>query len=344
MRSSNHHLPFCLLLTASIAACSERVVPLEEVTETTLGGSGGLASSAAGELTLEFPAGVLAEGSVVRIQTDRAARVAGLVGPVFELKVAPPIARFAEPVELAIRADAQGARLIVANLDGAAPVEVAGSTHDAAAGIVRASLEHFSRYGAIRAPSGGCPATPPGSGDACSEGLRCEYGEECCCGACHPSLVYTCNAGVWIGLHTDACLGAGISCPDAGAPSCPAEMPALGSPCDHGLDCEYGQECCCGECHPSMVLTCDQGAWLGLHTDACLAAPQRCPDAGPSTCPTEMPALGSPCSEGLRCEYGQECCCGACYPSMVLTCGEGAWVGFHTDACLGAPAQCPDAG
>merc|ERR1719284_2288889 len=40
------------------------------------------------------------------------------------------------------------------------------------------------------------------------------------------------------------------------------------------LECRYGQECCCGKCHSSIIKTCvpEAGAWITLYTEACLSA------------------------------------------------------------------------
>ena len=62
------------------------------------------------------------------------------------------------------------------------------------------------------------------------------------------------------------------------------------------------------------------------------------------SCPSDQPVPGGACSgDAAECRYGQECCCGACYPSFSCSCVSGQWACFNTDACLGA-AQCPDAG
>jgi predicted nucleic acid-binding Zn-ribbon protein len=56
-------------------------------------------------------------------------------------------------------------------------------------------------------------------------------------------------------------------------------------------------------------------------------------------CPLEQPSIGTPCSlpPGLECTYGEECCCGECSPSLVLSCFEGSqWGGFNTDFCFRA--------
>jgi len=53
-------------------------------------------------------------------------------------------------------------------------------------------------------------------------------------------------------------------------------------------------------------------------------------------CPTEQPSLGTDCSlpDSLQCKYGEECCCGECSASLVLSCFGGSWGGFHTDFCF----------
>jgi hypothetical protein len=62
------------------------------------------------------------------------------------------------------------------------------------------------------------------------------------------------------------------------------------------------------------------------------------------SCPSDQPVPGGACSgEAAECRYGEECCCGSCYPSLSCSCVSGQWACLHTDACLGA-AQCPDAG
>jgi len=59
-----------------------------------------------------------------------------------------------------------------------------------------------------------------------------------------------------------------------------------------------------------------------------------------SECPTEWPnifeQLNEKCFGDLTCEYGEECCCGKCYPSFVSKCMNRRWVSSYTDACLGA--------
>ncbi len=49
-----------------------------------------------------------------------------------------------------------------------------------------------------------CPEEQPFDG-ACTEGLVCGYGQECCCGSCYSSYVCDCFAGLWQCYYTDAC-------------------------------------------------------------------------------------------------------------------------------------------
>src|SRR5262249_22194534 len=53
--------------------------------------------------------------------------------------------------------------------------------------------------------TGSCPALDPESGGACTGAAHCEYRQECCCGACHPSTICDCSKGAWACSATDAC-------------------------------------------------------------------------------------------------------------------------------------------
>ncbi len=67
-----------------------------------------------------------------------------------------------------------------------------------------------------------CPSIPPDTGDSCvgfENNLTCEFGEECCCGQCFPSLICECSGGQWGCFFSDACL----------AP-CPTDSPTEASP------------------------------------------------------------------------------------------------------------------
>ena len=175
--------------------------------------------------------------------------------------------------------------------------------------------------------SGACPAEPPIGVGACSGDAQCKYGQECCCGECHPSVVCSCEGGTWACYATDACLVAG--CPDAGdttdgaqdagdpvdvasdtteepdqtePPACPAEAPVGVAGCEGPAHCEYGEECCCGECHPSLVCDCEGGSWACYNTDACLIA--GCPCHGDSDC-TDGQACTAP-DDPQACGFCQE--------------------------------------
>lgn len=278
------------LLVGAVAllGCSKDLV-VPERTETTITESGGVALSAAGETTLRVPAGALPAGTKVVITTDRAPRT-GLVGPVFDLATVPKVETFAAPIAIEIQNPTRATRVHVVNVDGATPIAVAGSSYDAATGIARAELAHFSSYG-LEPTGSDCGALNPSPGGACSDdGLRCEIGQECCCGQCYPSMVCQCGEGSWGCYATDACLGASLSCPDGGqspidsgtstSTSCPRFEEVFDATCDSpSLICEYGEESCCGETYPSTHCMCVDGRFACRPTDACL---RPCPDAGVS--------------------------------------------------------------
>jgi|GEM_PF-1162477 len=140
------------------------------------------------------------------------------------------------------------------------------------------------------------------------------------------------------------------------ASSCDEITP--GGACSGAAHCESGQECCCGECYASTVCDCAEGTWVCYATDACYSPqcadtsssedtslpdvilPQDVSDASDSvddttaSCPAEVPAGGSCTVDGLDCDYGQECCCGDCFPSTSCTCAGGTWACLATDACF----------
>jgi hypothetical protein len=129
---------------------------------------------------------------------------------------------------------------------------------------------------------------------------------------------------------------------------CPSAAPLSDNRCGtEGQRCDYGSETCCGQTYPSMVCTCEGGGFRCSYTDACLIPPGYCNDGGTdaSNCPPKEPLDDNSCgSEGLRCEYGSETCCGQTYPSMVCTCRSGVFSCSYTDACLIPPGYCDDGG
>lgn len=50
-------------------------------------------------------------------------------------------------------------------------------------------------------------------------------------------------------------------------------------------------------------------------------------------CPVQPPMMGS-CFGTMKCDYGQDCCCGDCFPSMVFVCEDAKWEAMYSDACL----------
>jgi hypothetical protein len=62
------------------------------------------------------------------------------------------------------------------------------------------------------------------------------------------------------------------------SPNCPAQDPLGVESCEGPAHCEYGQECCCGSCYPSLVCNCEGGHWACYYTDACMIPPDYCED------------------------------------------------------------------
>ncbi|TNF28238.1 MAG: hypothetical protein EP329_18235 [Deltaproteobacteria bacterium] len=149
----------------------------------------------------------------------------------------------------------------------------------------------------------------------------------------------------------------GVDTVDVVAPSCDEATP--GGVCAGAGTCEIGQECCCGQCYPSTVCDCRDGAWACYATDACMipgCGDTDEPDVSDAqdvddvdepedvvgACPASEPLGDSCATDGLHCDYGQECCCGQCYPSISCTCAGGTWACLATDACFSP--SCPDGG
>jgi hypothetical protein len=285
-------LPTLLLLAVS-ACTKDELVP--ERTETTVTATGVLARSAAGEVTVRVAAGAIPAGTTLSITTLRSGQPAGVVGPMFELDTEPRVSAFTGSVELEILNPQPSTPVVLANLDAATPVPVAGAIYDVATARARGTLAHFSRYGLWTTTATlSCPSDQPVPGSACSvDAAECRYGQECCCGSCYPSLSCSCVSGQWACLHTDACLGA-AQCQDAGVT-------------DSGT---------------STVTAKDAGVGMG---DSGTAAP----------CPSEAAVIGASCSSGGQiCEYGVESCCGQSFPALHCMCDGSSFACFATDACL----------
>lgn len=170
--------------------------------------------------------------------------------------------------------------------------------------------------------------------DVAGKGLRCEYGEECCCGECHPSLVCHAEAGGEVSCYaTDACL----------IPGCP---------CETKEDCKSGETCADGFCQPAQ--TC-MAYWEGaeLEDGICVAKS----GSGCSN-PFTYDSVGHCCHENPgACEltYEEETCvnaggdwklftntcvdrCGAgdvCGDAMTMGCDCGPDACWNGKACVG---------
>jgi hypothetical protein len=72
---------------------------------------------------------------------------------------------------------------------------------------------------------------------------------------------------------------------------------------------------------------------------AAAVPPTLVPPFNPSICPVEEPDVDSLClslQEGVRCTYGDECCCAECFESIIPVCDcfNGTWFCIDADACL----------
>jgi hypothetical protein len=246
-----------LLALPLLSACEENRVPILEQTITLIGGSGGTAKSAAGELTLTVPANVLPANTEVLITTTRR-QITAVHGPLFDLKTNPPIATFAQPIAVEIKNPNETIDVAVALIHQQTPMPVSGGTYDRANKIARAELTHFSTYSLVATSV--CPTERPNAQDTCSRtGQTCGYGEECCCDECGPAEDCSCLSGVWMCSATQRCVGAPQNCP----PSCSEPQPT----CDSFLG-PNSIYCCmqvmeCGACYGDSVTTttCTEDQW-----------------------------------------------------------------------------------
>lgn len=170
-----------------------------------------------------------------------------------------------------------------------------------------------------------CPAAEPTPNGGCLGADTCSYGQECCCGQCSASLVCTCAGGSWACYYTDFCLRPG--CGDTIQPDATAD--ATWSDAAADLAANDASDATTG----------------GDTSDATSADVEK--DLA-SACPSDSPMgmQDGGCLTGQRCEYGQECCCGECAPSLVCECFGGAWGCHNTDFCLipGCPQDPPPEG
>lgn len=80
------------------------------------------------------------------------------------------------------------------------------------------------------------------------------------------------------------------------------------------LACEYGEECCCGECHPSLVCNADAGKTVQCYyTDACMIV--GCPCETDAQCNVQDSCQNNLCKDAcstVRCAGGTVCVHGEC--------------------------------
>ncbi len=176
-----------------------------------------------------------------------------------------------------------------------------------------------------------------------------------------------CDSGVGaIGVdagENDADAGAiGDAAADSGVTDVVGDTWLVDSAADTGQNCMpvTDMACCVGgvvagaPCMLNGVLVCSNGGFAcGMMGGSGSECAKSCgadvaiadtPDTTPvGTCPAS-PGIGATCSSaGLVCNYGEECCCGKCYPSTVCTCDGKGWGCYATDACMLPPGSCDDA-
>lgn len=157
-----------LLLTCftSLLACSQNRMSSEE-TVATIGSSGGFLKSADGKLLLEFPAGVFAANTTVKIATDRGTIRGDLAGPIY--RFSPSGVQFSSDVKVSIsvaQLPPEGEDYFVANTDSAEPALLEETLFDESTMTVSVGLKHFSSYGLFHRP-GRCRNLS--CGDSCGQ-------------------------------------------------------------------------------------------------------------------------------------------------------------------------------
>ena len=129
--------------------------------------------------------------------------------------------------------------------------------------------------------------------------------------------------------------------------------------CGAADDCPSGYVCAEGVCSPGTVeepdacveayayvdgecrLSCGEATTFADEAACCAAHPDACDDAIDS-CPPSPPSTELVARVDLRCEYGEECCCGSCRPSMICSALAGEELGcFYSDWCLNPSCDNP---
>jgi len=176
----------------------------------------------------------------------------------------------------------------------------------------------------------GCPAQQPFGPCELPKAIgSCGYGQECCCGKCHPKFMVHCNSDGWWGrpFFYDACLQA---CPTQPTTSTTPSTTTLLDIADIAELADV--ELTFAELVPQTTEDPEQREQRERESyDGCPAT---------SVLPQYT---GGPCPSTTisRCEYGEECCCGECHSEWFVNCNDdGFWGGFYkNDACVGV--SCP---
>lgn len=175
-----------------------------------------------------------------------------------------------------------------------------------------------------------CPTDPFATPACDTEGTRCELGQECCCGVCHPSLVCNCAGGQWACYNTDACM----------IPSC------AGASCTSDADCAGGLppgatalSCVAGTCTAVMP----EGSCIGLPKEGCdTHSASPCNWVEPAGCPdsthTMLGAAG--CYPAVNCTSDSECPAGTYCEPQTQTAPRCAWQEPLCDACAEVRGLC----
>lgn len=158
-----------------------------------------------------------------------------------------------------------------------------------------------------------CPGPNPAEScldDGCPGAQECVQVE----GGCAPSHC-SCGDDGW--MCTADC-GPAYECRNP-SPECPTEMPPFSEECGEvGLNCEWGMECCCGECFSSTFCTCTETGWACGATDACM-----------------IPSCeGRACDEDSDCDSWSsalECVAGVCAAVTAADWSTGPEIAIVTD-------------
>eukprot|EP00550_Attheya_septentrionalis_P011966 CAMPEP_0198303900 /NCGR_PEP_ID=MMETSP1449-20131203/57117_1 /TAXON_ID=420275 /ORGANISM="Attheya septentrionalis, Strain CCMP2084" /LENGTH=664 /DNA_ID=CAMNT_0044006407 /DNA_START=317 /DNA_END=2311 /DNA_ORIENTATION=+ len=168
-------------------------------------------------------------------------------------------------------------------------------------------------------PEDACPSIPDDPSAVCPA-----VQAPVTCGPNNCTYTNECEAGN-VGFNAEDC----VRIEDPGEDVCPFVNPLDGNDqCNTpGLACDYDQECCCGECFPSLKCVCgDSLTFNCFFTEACLNA--DCSGNTEPACPSiaddpsvVCPALQAPVTCGpTNCTYTNDC--------------EAGKVGFNAEDCV----------